>query len=63
MGDGILDTPEGVGEAGRGLPGSTRQWYSRGKPVYRFSSTQPVVMMCAASSRQAPNPADPAPYW
>jgi hypothetical protein len=46
-----------------GESGRTRQWYISGKPSYSFPSTQLVVMVCTASSRQAPNPAEPTPYW
>ncbi|HZN17618.1 MAG TPA: hypothetical protein VFB84_05430 [Micromonosporaceae bacterium] len=43
--------------------GSTRQWCSTGNASHPPARTQPVVIRCAASSRQAPNPAEPTPYW
>ena len=43
--------------------GSTRQWCIRGKPSHSPASTQFVVMVCTASSRQAPKPGPPMPYW
>lgn len=63
MRDRLLEAPSPSTKPAGALSGSTRQWYSSGKPAYSFVSTQPVVRMCAASSRQAPNPAEPTPYW
>jgi hypothetical protein len=46
-----------------GESGMTRQWYIRGKLSKVFPRTQLVVMVWVDSSRQAPNPAEPRPYW
>jgi hypothetical protein len=46
-----------------GSSGRIRQWYSSGNPAYSPRSTQLFAMRCAAGSRQAPNPAEPTPYW
>src|SRR4051794_31763838 len=49
-----------------GDPGSTRQWYMRGKFGHSPVSTQLVLMVTAANSRQAPKPGEPIspkPYW
>ena len=48
---------------GCGASGSTRQWYSRGKAAVCPVSTHAVVMALAATSRQAPKPGEPTPYW
>jgi hypothetical protein len=62
MRDGSVNSPELASEPPAGESGRTRQWYISGKPSYWFPRAQLVVMVCTASSRQAPNPADPTPY-
>jgi hypothetical protein len=47
--------------SGRGACGRIRQWCIRGKPGKRSDSTQLVVIVCTASSRQAPKPGPPIP--
>ncbi len=51
----------GLGER----PGSTRQWYSSGKLAHAPSTTQPLTIWWAATSRHALNPVEPGPtpYW
>lgn len=63
MRDGTFNATEPVGEADRGAVREDPPVVQQRKPAYSFLSTQPVVIAWAASSRQAPNPAEPAPYW
>ncbi len=55
--------PNTSAKASGGLSGRTRQWYSSGNPASSPRITQALAMRCAASSRQAPKPAEPMPYW
>jgi hypothetical protein len=61
VGDGPFDVGQFFGEGVES--GSTRQWYMRGKPSCSAASTQFVVIVCTASSLQAPNPGAPTALW